>query len=174
MSEANVSPDRLTQLLSDTLEMGLGPRATSRPATPATGFSSPPPHDGGIEQGTYSGVYSGGVSSAFVSDLSSGYVSLSDSKLEPDNSKFGRAIAPVRLIKADAKFRSDYCCGVIGKSGKYCTCRRNGTGDTTCGTRVHIKKAPVANFYIYVWEETTNVAYLTPTMDSRVKLADEL
>jgi hypothetical protein len=101
-------------------------------------------------------------------------VSLSDSKPEPDSSKFGRAIALVRLIKADTKFISDYCCGVIGKSGKFCTRRRDGTGDTTCGTLVHIKKAPVADFHMYVWEETTNHTYLTPAMDSQVKWADEI
>jgi hypothetical protein len=75
---------------------------------------------------------------------------------------------------ADEKFLSKYCCGIIGKSGEFCTHHRDGPGDTTCGTRSHVKKGAVEESHIYFWEETANVAHLTPAMDSRIKLAEAI
>jgi hypothetical protein len=171
---SDVTPARLSALLNDTMELGLGPRATPRPGTPTTGFHSAPPHDSGLEQGTYLGDFSGGVNGAFIGDLSSGAApSQVDSKPASvgENLSFSKAIAPVRLLLADVEFLSNFCCGIIGKSGKFCTRRRDASGDTTCGTKAHVKKSPVAESFIYFWEETTNVAHMTPAMDSRTKLA---
>ena len=53
-----VSPDQLSALLHERLEVGLGPR--SGVPTPAVGVSSPSPHGGGTEQGTFLGT-SGGL-----------------------------------------------------------------------------------------------------------------
>lgn len=170
----SVTPERLSVLLNDTMELGLGPRATPTLGS-GTGLRPAPPHDGGIEQGTYSGNFSGGVK-AFVSDLSLGVDSLTvGSKPDQgDHLKFSQAIAPVRLLLADSGFLSNSCCGVIGKSGKFCTRRRDDSGDTTCGIRAHVKKGEVAESHIYFWEETSNVAHLTPAMDSRIKLAEAI
>ena len=177
-----VSPDQLSALLHERLEVGLGPR--SGVPTPATGFSSPSPHGGGTEQGTFSGS-SGGVGrvGGFVSDLSSVFVSAVSSKNEiasPSVNIKDRpidlkdAFAPVRLLLGDPLFLRTCCFGTVGKSGKFCTRLRDGSGDTTCGTRSHVKKAIVQEGYIYFWDEPMNIGYLTPTLDSRVKLADAI
>jgi hypothetical protein len=165
-----VSPDQLSALLNERLEVGLGPR--SAPATPGSGFSSLPPHVGAIEQGTFSG----GVES-FVSDMS--YAAMSSPGPGSRDTKPGglainmsKAFAPVCLLLADSVFLSDCCCGTIGKAGKFCTKRRDNSGDTTCGTRAHLKKATMEEGFIYFWDEPVNIGYLTPSVNSRVKLAD--
>jgi hypothetical protein len=37
-----------------------------------------------------------------------------------------------------------------------------------------VKKASVQEGYIYFWDEPLNIGYLTPTLDSRIKLADAI
>jgi hypothetical protein len=71
-------------LLAEQMEVGLGPSTSSGPVMPGLGFSSPSPHVGGMEQGTYLGGFSGGVvASSFVHDSLSRGVPLSvESKAE--------------------------------------------------------------------------------------------
>jgi hypothetical protein len=144
-----VTADQLSALLNERLEVGLGPR--SAPTTPGAGFSVPSPHVGGTEQGTFSG----GVAKAFVSDLSSVPVSsppmsMGDSKTDLPglSARVKAAIEPVCLLLADPAFLNDHCCGTIGKAGKLCTKHRDMTGDTTCGTKAHVKKATMQEGHI--------------------------
>jgi hypothetical protein len=75
------------------------------------------------------------------------------------------------MLVANSAFLNDSCFGTIGKVGKFCTKLRDGSGDTTCGTRAHVKKAVLQEGYLYFWDASSNVGYCTPTLDSRLKLA---
>jgi hypothetical protein len=171
-----LSADALSSLFGERLEVGLGPR--SAPTTPGSGFSLPSPHIGGTEQGTLSG----GVEKEFVirEMSSSAPVSSPMSKLQSkmdtsprtrSSTSLRNAIEPVCMLVANSAFLNDSCFGTIGKVGKFCTKLRDGSGDTTCGTQAHVKKAVLQEGYLYFWDASSNVGYCTPTLDSRLKLA---
>jgi hypothetical protein len=94
-----------------------------------------------------------------------------DAKMAFGPGTLRNAIAPVCMLVADSTFMNNSCFGTIGKAGKFCTKLRDDSGDTTCGTRAHVKKAVLQEGYIYFWDASSNIGYCTPTLDSRVKLA---
>jgi hypothetical protein len=69
-----------------------------------------------------------------------------------------------------------HCMGCVGQKGeKFCTKRRNGSGEQdTCGVQSHTKKAIFDTDHVYYWDEGKHQGYVEPPLSMTYELAPAL
>jgi hypothetical protein len=94
----------------------------------------------------------------------------------PASLSLGNGIPPVCMFLTSDSNVVLNCMGCVGQKGeKFCTRRRNGSGEQdTCGIQSHAKKANFASNHLYFWDDTKNQGYVEPPLSMTYSLGASL